>query len=110
MSDRAPPWGFYGREQPFASLRDELLRDDWVFAALRGRRRVGKTELVRRVLDDVRRVQPERPILYVQMVEECTVCPGISRRSGAVLESEGYVCRDIADFAAMLGVESHQDV
>ena len=66
----AVPWGFYGRAEAFASLRDKLLRDDWCFAAMRGRRRVGKTELTRRVLDAIRERQPNRPILYVQMVEE----------------------------------------
>ncbi len=66
----AAPWGFYGRAEAFASLRDKLLRDDWCFAAMRGRRRVGKTELTRQVLDAIRERQPNRPILYVQMVEE----------------------------------------
>ena len=37
---------------------------------MRGRRRVGKTELTRRVLDAVRERQPHRPIPHVQMVDE----------------------------------------
>lgn len=64
------PWEFYGRTEVFGSLLRELLRDDWSLAAMRGRRRVGKTELTRQVLDAVRARQPDRPILYVQLMDE----------------------------------------
>jgi hypothetical protein len=42
--------GFYGREQELQGLRDILSRNRWFFARLTGRRRIGKTTLVKQAL------------------------------------------------------------
>ena len=43
-------WTFYGRQQEVAALRDLFLRDRWFFIRVTGRRRIGKTALVRQAL------------------------------------------------------------
>ena len=63
-------WGFYGRHEELGGLVRALRADRWFFGAIRGRRRVGKTELAHRALDTVRAEDPGRPILYLQLVDE----------------------------------------
>lgn len=43
-------WGFYGRSRELAELRAILDRRRWFFARITGRRRIGKTTLVREAL------------------------------------------------------------
>lgn len=57
-------WGFYGRSRELATLREILERRRWFFARITGRRRIGKTTLVRRALMEL---GDGRPILYVQI-------------------------------------------
>jgi uncharacterized protein len=40
-------WTFYGRAEPLASLRQILAARRWFFARIEGRRRIGKTSLLR---------------------------------------------------------------
>ena len=66
-----PRWAFYGRRTELEGLLRALRGDRWFFGAIRGRRRVGKTELVRRALDIIRDEDPDgRQILYLQLVDE----------------------------------------
>lgn len=46
-------WGFYGRSSEMESLLQILNRGRWFFARITGRRRIGKTTLVRRALAKV---------------------------------------------------------
>ena len=57
-------WGFYGREQELGALREILGRGRWFFARITGRRRIGKTTLVQRVLTEL---EETRPVFYVQI-------------------------------------------
>jgi AAA+ ATPase superfamily predicted ATPase len=43
-------WGFYGRKTEIAEIRRVLDRGRWFFCALSGRRRIGKTALIREAL------------------------------------------------------------
>lgn len=55
-------WGFYGRQEELHQLRAIFARQRWFFVRITGRRRIGKTSLVQRALqDDTRRV------FYVQI-------------------------------------------
>ena len=56
-------WGFYGRRSERAELAKVLARGRWFFLQISGRRRIGKTRLVRELL------QPERRerVLYIQI-------------------------------------------
>lgn len=45
--DEPTPWSFYGREREVAALRDLVRRERWFFVRVTGRRRIGKTALVR---------------------------------------------------------------
>lgn len=56
-------WGFYGRDQELAQLRDILGRQRWFFARITGRRRIGKTTLVQQAI----LAAPARPVFYVQV-------------------------------------------
>lgn len=57
-------WGFYGRGEELASLREILQRERWFFARITGRRRIGKTTLVQRALTEL---GGGRPVFYVQI-------------------------------------------
>jgi AAA+ ATPase superfamily predicted ATPase len=56
-------WGFYGRSRELAELRGVLQRRRWFFARITGRRRIGKTTLVREALG----AQGTRRFFYVQI-------------------------------------------
>lgn len=56
-------WGFYGRSRELAELQGILGRRRWFFARITGRRRIGKTTLVREALAS----QGARPFFYVQI-------------------------------------------
>jgi AAA+ ATPase superfamily predicted ATPase len=43
-------WGFYGRATEIADIRKILQRGRWFFCAISGRRRIGKTSLIREAL------------------------------------------------------------
>ena len=56
-------WGFYGRSQELRQLVDILERGRWFFARITGRRRIGKTSLVQRALEQASHSR----IFYVQI-------------------------------------------
>ncbi len=56
-------WGFYGRKDELAQLRDVLSRDRWFFVKLAGRRRIGKTALVQQCLGPGQR----DGVIYIQV-------------------------------------------
>jgi AAA+ ATPase superfamily predicted ATPase len=56
-------WGFYGRRDELDRLRDILGRDRWFFVKITGRRRIGKTTLIRQALE----VVGQRNTYYVQI-------------------------------------------
>lgn len=56
-------WGFYGRRDELDRLRSILGRDRWFFVKITGRRRIGKTALIRQALD----AMAGRGVYYVQI-------------------------------------------
>lgn len=56
-------WGFYGRRDELESVRRILHRGRWFFAKITGRRRIGKTTLIRQAIND----NGGRPVFYVQV-------------------------------------------
>lgn len=56
------PWGFYGRSVELDQLQGILSRGRWFFVQITGRRRIGKTTLIREALQAV-----ERPVVYLQI-------------------------------------------
>lgn len=56
-------WEFYGRHDELASLEEVLGRGRWFFVKVSGRRRIGKTRLVRQAL----RPEQRGKVLYVQI-------------------------------------------
>lgn len=49
-------WKFYGRQTECQAIKNLLLRQQWFFCAISGRRRIGKTSLIREALDSTPRV------------------------------------------------------
>jgi AAA+ ATPase superfamily predicted ATPase len=56
------PWGFYGRAIELDQLRHVMSRGRWFFVKLSGRRRIGKTTLIKQALEG-----NDRPLLYLQI-------------------------------------------
>lgn len=57
-------WKFYGRSQQLSALTEMLDRQRWFFAKVSGRRRIGKTTLIREAL---RSIESRQQIFYVQI-------------------------------------------
>jgi uncharacterized protein len=56
-------WGFYGRREQLEELRAILSRGRWFFVKITGRRRIGKTTLIREAHQGL----PGRAVYYVQI-------------------------------------------
>jgi len=57
-------WKFYGRTERLADLEHMLRRKRWFFAKVTGRRRIGKTTLIRQAMTDL---GGDQPVFYVQI-------------------------------------------
>jgi AAA+ ATPase superfamily predicted ATPase len=57
-------WKFYGRKEQVAELERMLARKRWFFAKVTGRRRIGKTTLIQRAMQDL---GSRQPVFYVQI-------------------------------------------
>ena len=57
-------WKFYGRKEQLGDLKRMLARKRWFFAKVTGRRRIGKTTLIREAMLEI---DSERPAFYVQI-------------------------------------------
>lgn len=57
-------WRFYGRKEQLADLERMLGRRRWFFAKVTGRRRIGKTTLIQRAIQEIKSKQP---VFYVQV-------------------------------------------
>ena len=57
------PWGFYGRSRELGQLRSILEPQQWFFLKVAGRRRIGKTELVRHALGR----EAQKRVVYIQI-------------------------------------------
>jgi predicted AAA+ superfamily ATPase len=47
-------WKFYGRKDQLADLERMLDRERWFFAKVTGRRRIGKTTLIQRAIQEIK--------------------------------------------------------
>ena len=57
-------WKFYGRREQLADLERMLGRQRWFFAKVTGRRRIGKTTLIQKAMQEI---GSKQPVFYVQM-------------------------------------------
>lgn len=62
-------WGFYGRNIELDQLKTILERGRWFFVRITGRKRIGKTTLVKQALELTNR----KKILYVQCPDSSDV-------------------------------------
>ncbi len=75
-------WGFYGRREQLADLERILARGRWFFAKVTGRRRIGKTTLIRQALHELGN---NRPVFYVQIPD--SEPPGVISAVNDALET-----------------------
>lgn len=57
-------WKFYGRKEQLADLERMLAHQRWFFAKVTGRRRIGKTTLIRTATQEI---GSNQPVFYVQI-------------------------------------------
>jgi len=57
-------WRFYGRKEQLADLERMLNRKRWFFGKVTGCRRIGKTTLIQRAMQEIKSKQP---VFYVQV-------------------------------------------
>ena len=57
-------WKFYGRKEQLVELERMLDRKRWFFAKVTGRRRIGKTTLIQKSLEEI---GSKQPVFYVQV-------------------------------------------
>ncbi|WP_153146442.1 ATP-binding protein [Dechloromonas sp. H13] len=60
-------WKFYGRRDELEAIKLLLTRERWFFCAISGRRRIGKTSLIREALLEARGGSGPAAALYVQI-------------------------------------------
>jgi uncharacterized protein len=76
-------WGFYGRAREIAMIEDILDRGRWFFCAISGRRRIGKTSLIREAVQAT-----GKPVIYVQIPDSDE--RGVVQAFQDAIENFGY--------------------
>jgi AAA+ ATPase superfamily predicted ATPase len=93
-------WDFYGRQPELDAVHAMLGRERWFFLKLSGRRRIGKTELVRHAL--ARR--PDTRVFYLQVPDsEPAGVVDAAQRYLELFEVPGERPRTLPDVAALVG-------
>ena len=96
-------WDFYGRRAEEAELRKIAERGRWFFCEISGRRRIGKTALVNRLLDRTK----GRKVFYVQIPDSDP--SGVLKSVNDALEDleiprgDFPPPRDLQQFAKLIG-------
>lgn len=107
-------WDFYGRQDKLATLRQLLDSGRWFFARVQGRRRIGKTELLKQLAKADPQLEARLVYMQVPDSDERDVVYTFKR---SLLECEPQFIRDLApsvvDFASMaraIGILCAKDV
>lgn len=97
-----PDWSFYGRDVPLAELRKIFGSARWFFCRISGRRRIGKTTLLRELARGERGLSDRLLYLQVPDSDERDVASSF-RRQLEESEFEGAAERaaDVTDFLTM---------
>ncbi len=95
-------WDFYGRQDKLAELRHIIEATRWFFARVQGRRRIGKTELLKQLARADNELEARLVYMQVPDSDERDVVHAFRR---ALLECEPSWIRElapsVADFASM---------
>jgi uncharacterized protein len=95
-------WDFYGRQDTLTTLRKLLDKPRWFFARVQGRRRIGKTELLKQLAKSDPQLEARLVYMQVPDSDERDVVFAFRR---ALLECEPVWIRDMAptvtDFPSM---------
>ena len=103
-------WGFYGRRDELREIKNIISSGNFFFCVVRGRRRIGKTSLIARALEEVKRTNN----FYVQIPDSDEY--GVAQVFSEALEDWGKVTGNTAPqitnfsaIAAMLAALWKQD-
>ena len=69
-------WKFYGRREQLVDLERMLNRKRWFFAKVTGRRRIGKTTLIQRAMQELGSTQPVYCVQVPDSEPACVNCEG----------------------------------
>lgn len=99
-------WKFYGRQEQLAELDRMLGRQRWFFAKVTGRRRIGKTTLIQRAIQDI---GSNQPVFYVQVPDSApagvisAVNDALEIRFGSCKRSPKKLLSDMNNFKEHVG-------
>jgi AAA+ ATPase superfamily predicted ATPase len=103
----ATEWTFHGRQTSLETLRAMLNRNQWSFCRIQGRRRIGKTHLIRELTQSVPSLQDRLVYLQIPDSDELDVVATFNR---ALLDSDttwianlAPKARDFSSMAAVIG-------
>lgn len=106
-------WGFYGRDTELLAIDKIVSRGQWFFCSITGRRRIGKTTLIRRAISNV----SDQPHFYFQVpdsdergvvqafqeaVEDFFTTIGVSQDVSLRAAQTMKTFQDMASFIAMM--------
>lgn len=97
-------WGFYGRKAEETQLQQIVARNRWFFCEISGRRRIGKTTLISRLVE---RLNSKKRAFYLQIPDSDTA--GVLQAAHEALEdfdipeSEQSRPRNLQELARMVG-------
>ena len=93
-------WGFYGRRTELEALEAMLERGSWFFLKVSGRRRIGKTELIRQALA----TRPDTRVFYLQIPDsEAAGVVDATQRYMDLFDVPGARPQTLPDVAALAG-------
>lgn len=93
-------WGFYGRKEELAQLRNILQRKRWFFLKVAGRRRIGKTSLVK----EAQAFDDKRPLVYIQIPDsDPSGVLSTVRDFYDMFGIKKFELKDLRSFAASIG-------
>ncbi|MGA2254004.1 MAG: hypothetical protein ABSG53_05025 [Thermoguttaceae bacterium] len=102
-------WKFYGRREQLADLERMLNRERWFFAKVSGRRRIGKTTLIQKAMQEI---GSKQPVFYVQVPDSepagilsavkwthqyVGISPVLDAEQRAILTSHDIIPQDLND-------------
>ncbi len=101
-------WALYGRVEPLASLRQILAARRWFFARIEGRRRIGKTSLLRHFANADRALAARLVYCQIPDSDERDVASTFRRAlEDAAPTSAASLAADVQDFPSMARAVGH---
>ncbi len=103
-------WKFYGREKEVGQIRTLMNTGRWFFCSITGRRRIGKTSLIKQAIQTTQ--NPGRAIVYMQIPDSDE--RGVVQTFNEAIESQlndhsPYLAKDFLSLATSIKLLSESD-